>query len=101
MPPFQFKPHTWYRGKAKKQFAWMSRPGVPPLQIGTDIYFRVHGAMIEHWTVFDGSSRVVVMNLERMKEYIESVKNDHGFPAEVDAKKNSELNARFEMWVKG
>lgn len=101
MPPFQFKPHIWYRGRARKPFSWMSLPDVPPLQTGTPIYFKIHPCMHEHWIVFDGMNTVVGMSLDRMKEYVESEKNNQGYPAEANSEMNMKLNTRLEMWVKG
>jgi hypothetical protein len=98
---FKFNPDSWYRARAKKPFAGICVIGIPDIQAGAAIYYRVNKSMREHWTVFDGGRHCAVLDLPNMKEFVESVRNGQGVPDEVSESEGLELNYKLEKWVRG
>jgi hypothetical protein len=75
----------WFLGKVKRPFA-----GLCSYQT---VYFSQVKAMREHWFVFDGINTIRGMHTHKMKDCVESMRNEKGLPLEADAEKTEEIHA--------
>jgi hypothetical protein len=89
---FEFKENVWYLAKARRSFAGM--------ESGQDIYFLPHPGVHGYFTVFDGRNCLRAIQKDRMREYVESIKDDKGFPLKAGEEKIMELHSAYRRMIK-